>query len=703
VLPDGRQWELVSPADTYGALLEPYGVSVVQASVEGNAITYGANAPIGANPPSNDLNSTQILSKRGPSGWSSQDISTPAEEPLEAGSVLGQFPIFSSDLSLAVAEPFSKAPLSPGASGTSFYLRENATGNFVYLGKRQIKSNASSYITSTPDFRHIIFTSNGQQFEGSFFEWSDGREQPIQCGGSIGFVGEPTPPALHAISADGSRFICDGKAELLSLGDIASGESIQLNVPEPGCQPCSNPGFRFASFQAASSEDSRIFFTDEQKLTADSSAQSGGFLGNGSPDLYEFKVTSGAGEKLAGEVTDLSVPINEGEAADVRSPLIGASEDGSYVYFGASGDLAPGATPGGLNIYVNHDGTTTFIATLSAEDRTFNGSEDGGNPSFNAHFTPLISHNGRYLTFMSERELTGYDNVDDSPEAKGAHDEEVFLYDAQTNRLACVSCDPTGARPLGLFDEVSPETHSYPLVDAGFDWLGRWIAGVIPGYAQRTLGSGPYQSRYLSDEGRLFFDSSDALVPQHTSGKMAVYEYEPEGVGSCARSSTTFHESTDGCVGLLSPGTSGEEAAFLDASENGNDVFFLAAGKLTSANMEGLNVYDARVCSEAEPCPAEVVPAPTCVTADSCRAAQSPQPTLFGASGSATFSGAGNVPPASTPVTGPAGTKSLTRAQKLARVLRACHKNRGRKRTVCERQAKRQYGAKPKASRKGGR
>jgi hypothetical protein len=693
VLPDGRQWELVSPADKHGTKFGSVGGDGdTQASVEGDAITYGANAPIGTNPPSSALNSTQIFSRRGPSGWYSQDISTPTEEALETPSKLAQYSLFSSDLSLGVLEPISETPLTPGASGLTVYLREDTTGNLVAIGKRTGGLISTTYSTSTPDFSHIIFDT-----EEGFVEWSAGQKQPISCAGQIG-DGQGseglTPTPLHAISSDGSRFVChegnpQTESEQLYLRTV-SGEEVQLNVPEPGCGSCASSR---PSFQAASSDDSKIFFTDEGGLKA------GSGRGSGSRDLYEFTVTSGSGEKIAGELTDLT-PVHNGEEARVEGQVLGVSEDGSYVYFVARGELAPGATPGELNVYVNHDGTTTFIATVSSDDDILAGDYFGGY----AKTVPLVSHNGRYLTFMSERELTGYDNVDIAPEAGGAHDEEVFLYDAQTGRLACVSCDPTGARPLGLHDEPNLEAgYDTPLVDGNFTWTGRWLAGSIPGYSGLTGSDAIYQQHYLTDEGRLFFDSSDGLVPQHTSGKMAVYEYEPEGVGSCERASATFSESTGGCVGLISPGTSGEEAAFLDASENGDDVFFLAAGKLTSASVEGINVYDAHVCSEAVPCAAEVVSPPACVTADSCRAAPSPQPTVFGASGSATFSGAGNITPGTSPATGPGVAKPLTRALKPAKALKACHKKRGRKRTLCERQAKRQYGAKPKASRKGGK
>jgi hypothetical protein len=45
--------------------------------------------------------------------------------------------------------------------------------------------------------------------------------------------------------------------------------------------------------------------------------------------------------------------------------------------------------------------------------------------------------------------------------------------------------------------------------------------------------------------------------------------------------------------------------------------------------------------------------------------------------------------------------KLLTRAQKLAAALRACHKKRGRRRVVCEKQARKKYGAAKKAAHKG--
>ena len=67
---------------------------------------------------------------------------------------------------------------------------------------------------------------------------------------------------------------------------------------------------------------------------------------------------------------------------------------------------------------------------------------------------------------------------------------------------------------------------------------------------RRRLTSALFQSRYLSDEGRLYFNSPDNLVPAAKNGKEDVYEYEPSGVGSCQSAS-------GGCVSLISGGELG--------------------------------------------------------------------------------------------------------------------------------------------------
>ena len=250
---------------------------------------------------------------------------------------------------------------------------------------------------------------------------------------------------------------------------------------------------------------------------------------------------------------------------------------------------------------------------------------------------------------MSEASLTGYENRDAN---SGVPDQEVFLYDASSGKLACASCDPTGARPQGVFEQGQIA----PLWDEGKLWQGVWVAGSVPGWTTESLLGALYQSRYLSNGGRLFFNSSDALVPADVNGQVDVYEYEPSGEGSCqppgygVSASVVYSPEAGGCVGLVSAGTSSQESAFLDASESGGDVFFLTTSQLSPADYDNAyDIYDAHECTQASPCaPPPLLKRPPCTTGDACKAAPTPQPTLFGEPSSETFSGAGNIAPTTT-------------------------------------------------------
>jgi hypothetical protein len=230
----------------------------------------------------------------------------------------------------------------------------------------------------------------------------------------------------------------------------------------------------------------------------------------------------------------------------------------------------------------------------------------------------------------------------------------VYLYNGETGRLVCASCDPTGARPIGGEAPLANADRGFSLAKQNS------LAAVIPTWTPFELLVSRYQSPYMSDSGRLFFNSDDALVPQDVNGTWDVYEYEPLGVpaGSvheCTREGATFSPHSEGCIGLISSGGSAEESAYLGASEDGGDVFFLTSAKLVPQDFDtSLDVYDAHECTSALPCfPAPVAQPPECTTTDACRAAPSPQPSIFGAPASATFNGAGNLapPPASEEVT----------------------------------------------------
>jgi hypothetical protein len=731
-LADNRAFEMVSPPDKGGAPVEALTREggLIIASEDGNALTYVVDGALGEEVQGNRSPEwQQVLANRGSSEWSSQDIATPNSKAKGISPGLApEYQFFSSDLSHALVDPVGQGaepPLAPGVTQATIYVRDNAAATFLPLISEANTAPGTQFgarvqfVSATADLSHVVLISGvaltGPGSAPGFYEWAGNVLQLI----SVQPNGKPAKGAIelgffgrvlnHAISDDGSRIVWTLKEENSGRGhlymrDTTRGQTIQLDAAEGVAEP--NIGS--AQFQTASSDGSRVFFTDKQRLTPDSTAETA--QGTGKPDLYECDIVEENG-KLTCELTDLTVDHNTGEHAFVQNFIFGTSDDASSVYLIAQGVLAGNengngetAQAGRDNLYELHlnggEWSTTFIATLSSEDSPE--WEGGTTKSDTAFLTARTSPNGRYLAFMSAAPITGYDNVDASSAAKGARDQEVFLYDSTAASLRCVSCNPSGARPAGVLDTVESGEGLGLLVDRRKIWAElaheHWLAGNIPGWTAQSLTSALFQSRYLSDEGRLYFNSPDSLVPAARNAKENVYQYEPSGVGSCESSS-------GGCVELLTPGTSEKESAFIEATPDGSDVFFVTESQLLPQDTDtAFDIYDARECTSASPCLTPPAPTPpACGEADSCRPAQPAQTIPGGPAGSATFSGAGNaVPP--TPSSeqqvkgAKTGVKPLTRAQKLTKALKTCRKVHAKKRRrACEAHARRLFGSKSKA------
>jgi hypothetical protein len=741
-LPDNRMWEMVSPQNKHGAQIEPITGQggLVEAAAAGGALTYVTIGPPVSAPEGNTaLEYSQMLSRRGAAGWSSQDIATEHDEvsKLLPGHET-EYMFFSGDLSAGLVEPEGATPLPPLEEGAerTIYLRNDATCSsqpktcFLPLVTKSnvppgavigpaSESTGVEFVAATPDLSHVVLASSEALTEEAvksasyptrnLYEWTDGKLQlvsilpppnavPATAEGENASLGFASRLVRNAISDDGSRIVWEAgerPEQHLYLRDMTSRETVQLDVPQPGVG--ASPSGNGPVFQAASDNDSRVFFTDEQRLTPDSRAQ------NEAPDLYVFEPSADGGP-LSGTLTDLTVDENAGESAAVRGEVLGTSKDGTYVYFAASGALSEHAiqgschTSGGLcNLYMAHYNGSAWerpvlISVLSHEDEAdwqLSSADEG----FLGTMTSRVSPNGEYLAFMSDRPLTQYDNHDAN---SGAPDEEVYVYHAGHGAPACASCDPTGARPVGVFDPGGGNLRPLLVDHVGGSWDEHWLAASVPGWTPASVAQALYQSRYLSNDGRLFFDSPDALVPADTNGEEDVYEFEPAGIGSCTNAGDTgsevFSSQAGGCVALISSGTSSEESAFLDASEDGGDVFFLTTAQLSSEDVDSaLDIYDAHECTGASPCVAAPVAAPPCRTVDACREAPAAQPTVFGAPASALFSGAGNlVAPAAKSLGKPS---TLPRRKELERALAGCRKRRGKhERAGCERRARRRYG-----------
>jgi hypothetical protein len=674
-LPDGRAWEMVSPLEKNGGEINGIGGlvpteglpegGIVQASVEGSSITYVSlrafpgwedGEPNGE--PQGAPLASQYLSTRKATGWSTEDLTTAVNDgtyPLAGEGA--PYKAFSTDLSKGLMlnglRPVENPPpprLEKAAPPQyeNYFLRDDASGSFEALMTSAPPEEPPEFFIEllgvTPDLSHIVFTTRAALTSGAtrensgrnMYEWADGQIQPVDVPPRPGKPGETEPKGgelgvagaadeAHTISNDGSKVFWvqpasnslfvrenigqpespyDGKGACIVPADACTIQIDATKIAEPK-EPVEESGY--GVFKTASADGSKVFFTDMRRLTPGSTA--GGERAH--QDLYMFDVETG-------QLTDLTVDGIDSGGASVLG-VLEASEDGSYVYFVAEGALpGTGALAERDNLYVWHEGAPgngiRFIATLSSGDNSSQHIE---------HFEPVIAHDwapavgektvrlspdGQRLVFMSEESLTGYDNRDAST---GLPDEEVYLYEAGSGRLTCLSCNPSGARPAG---------------PSG-------IPGGTPWVTVERMGT--YQSRVLDERGdRVFFDSQDALVPQDTNGVQDVYEWEQDGSGTCRREG--------GCVFLLSGGSSSSESSFVDASASGDDVFFITRAQLVAQDTDQLrDLYDARV-GGGFPQPQAPVPC----EGEGCRPPASPSLAL-GSLASATFSGVGNLSPAS--------------------------------------------------------
>jgi hypothetical protein len=650
-LPDGRGYELVSPALKNSAELGAPGpasgeaffsVKPMQASVEGNAITYPTATVFGASPESAPAVS-QYLSTREPAGWSTDNINPRFEEGYLRDPVVG----FSKDLARAIVIAI-EPPLTPDAMEgfPNIYLRDNVSGTLRALTTKANTPEINipkyqycvSYGGASTDFSRIFFAAAGALIPGAsskdgfnLYEWSASRPEGEKLrlvsvlpnkgtarasfstgfgrGNDVAQCNMAGSVARHAVSADGSRvFWTYGGGEPPAaprplFARVNGSETVQIDAPNQG-EGIEGKGGE-GVFWDASVDGSRVFFTDSLHLTGQATAASS----SAEPDLYVYDFGAPAGKRLTNLTADAT------EAASVQK-VIGASADGSYVYFTAAGVLdhiangeGESASPGGRNLYAWHDGTTRFIANLSTAGVG----------------EARVTADGRHLAFLSDKSITGYENdiaggfpacaltSEDKPEG-GRGCSEAYLYDAEEDALACASCNPSGARPLG------------PPARGGMTSFPTW--------------STPYeQPRFLSDDGdRLLFQTRDALAgSRDTNGQADVYQWEAPGTGSCKADSPTFHEANGGCLDLISTGTSSDDSYLLDASFNGNDIFFSTRQALVPEDEdERYDVYDARVGGGF---PAG--PRPNGCDGESCRGpATAADPPLV--AGSMTFQGRGS-------------------------------------------------------------
>jgi DNA-binding beta-propeller fold protein YncE len=459
--------------------------------------------------------------------------------------------------------------------------------------------------------------------------------------------------------------------------------------------------WRDAQFWRASSDGSKVFFTSSQRLTDEASEDPSpadtkegcpkSVAGKSGCNLYEYEGAA-AKDASGSHLIDVSAGDHSGGGPRVQG-VLAASNDGSHVYFVAKGVLTAAANDLGQsarqeqdNLYVyerdpaHPAGQVAFIAVLSASDRA----------DWEVDSEPNVTPDGRFLVFTSSGALTP-----DVTRGDGAR--QLYRYDDQTGQLLRVSIGERGFNDNGNGGSGDAT-----------------IVGGYHGYARAGVGrSDPTMSH---DGAYIFFMSPVALTREALSsvhiGTCTVALFCTVGQPLLAENIYEYHEGT---VSLISDGRdtaveheqgvcggSFSATCLIGVDATGKNVFFSTADQLSPQDTDTqLDVYDARICEpeHGDPCiqPPSSEQSP-CI-GESCHG--TPPAALSQLTpGSASFSGAGNLPPPA-----PSIKKPLTKAQKLAKALKACRKDKQKaKRVSCERQARKKYGpAKVKKSGAKGR
>jgi Tol biopolymer transport system component len=634
-LPRQRCFELVSPREA-GPVAKAGNVQsqselAYQAAPDSGALAYVVETGFPG-----VTRGAEILYRgtRGSGGWSSTQFSAPFLAPSETNTTnsnSSQTLALSPDLSCGIE--VSDQPLTSDAStrpvveaGGSNLYRHNPNGSYTAITNltptnfeetQSLFGVEYDFTGVSEDCGKIVFYTEhiypgvpgkGEIVQGEnesrLYEWDEGELRTVGWvpgpDGEVAVVAEAgdggflatAPNRSNTVSEDGDRVFFSAERQTgpnpAEIGQRAifvreDGVTRDLSMSETA-----TPATQ-VTYQHATNDGSRVYFTAIAGLTAESSGEG--------IDLYEYDLETE-------DLTDLSVD-NDGGGAQVGG-FVGASADGTHVYFAARGQLVPelGKTfvqnvdADTYSLYGASSGQVEYVGTVTGSEATSTG---GVTMSSEQDRSSRVSPDGKYLLFETIANVTGY-------ESGGPR--QAYLYSASDKSTVCVSCRPDGQPSLPA---------SAPLV------TGR--EAVNPLYQPATL-------IVRGGEPSVFFFSSNRLASGGVEGLHSLYEWSHHQV---------FAIDTEP-PGLNPPGSLARRVQFAGASADGSDLYLATPNTLTwEDGDERSSVYDARIGGGNPEPPGP--PAP-CNPAEegSCQGSQAPPAVIPGAASPA-FHGPGNAKP----------------------------------------------------------
>lgn len=532
-----------------------------------------------------------FVAHRSSTGWHSTDAN--AQSPRAISNTMQYNPLaFSPDFSEELN--FANVQINPEDidQTTDLYRVHVGLGEADWLTPGLTLPDAAGGVPiamgASTDLGRVVFLMQGQSLlpgapnqgiyisEGNSLELisinPDGTAMDIPYPAGFGFkfgLGDLRPDGSF-VAYRGQHAVSDDASRIFLYRETGPGTNVTYlylrdhgtTIPISASQRAADLGqLSFGQFISAPHDGSAAYFVSPAQLTEDAPPGGG---------IYRFDVAT--------KSLTLLTP-DAGDPAGLQLKTAYASDDQSHIYFTSTSVLDSGAVAGENNAYVwTQAGGTRFIA------RT---------PQVPYPGTPdrfyRVSRDGRYAL------LFGADPIDGAP--SNGHD-ALYEYDYNTDRLTCVSCRPDGSLSEG---DANLEEQS-----AGFP---------APPYTA---------ARGLTDDGKVFFATSDRLVARDQTSAADVYLYDK------------------GKLSLISSGRGKYDTYLGDNSADGHDVFLMTRSPLVGADLDAqeLDLYDVRIDGGFLEPPAPAAPC----EGEACRGAGSKAPAAPGAATTG-FVGPGNPKP----------------------------------------------------------
>jgi len=546
LLPDCRAYELVTPADTnarapLGAETEGGGSTTRQVSPAGDKVPFRVE---GGSLPGFDgvggLKGDPYVAIRTATGWSTAYTGPSA---TEAVSIAPGTTSPDQGYSFWAAASEGSAVL---AQTTSYVRYPDGHSELLGQGSLGIDPEAKGKLISE-NGGHIIFTTGTSASSTNAVQ----LEPDAAPDGTQAIYDRTSDGITHVVSLKPGNIPLGAGEDAKFEGASLDGRGVAFNINN------NNLYLRY--------DNEETFEIGEETKFA-GIAEGGGrifYLENGNLEAFD--------------VATESVIEFANTTAEVVPTTI--SPDGTTAYF-VSKSVVSGVSPnpegakphvGAQNLYRSREGQISFVGALTERDvvgvKTNEVDRVDGlglwvtavgmpTPGLLGIVPARSTPDGNVYLFKSRAALTSYD-----PEGHA----EIYRYDFATGELQCVSCNPTGAPAQS---------------DANLQSESREGAELFTAMA--------WPENLRADGRRAFFESSEPLVAADVDGQQDVYEWEAQGVGSCAQ--------PGGCLFLISSPQSQRGEYLWAVSRSGDDVFFLSSDLLTGTDAdETPSIYDARV------------------------------------------------------------------------------------------------------------